>query len=235
MYAMLCVALQCYNGAMMASWIGQTFCNTGPLWDHQWVPFTKGQWFGALMFLLMSACKNCWTNSWEAWIKMSRCSFDISVMNDPTVSNLHVNLSTYPPMGFLTRFRWPFKCKLGCRGETQASTFEKILQNSACIKYKDSYANVWKDLEGMESYLLNSLKLSLKHGNTCWMVWTAWRHVLQGLREFVWLEILDTMLIQRYTFWWIWAVHIWYQFTDWSACSPVTPFSYMNFNPNMDK
>ena len=52
---------------MMMSWHGSTFHIAGPLWgestDHQWIPLTKGQWCGALMFPLFLAWTNCWTNN----------------------------------------------------------------------------------------------------------------------------------------------------------------------------
>ena len=42
----------------------------GPLWGEstgpRCIPLTKGQWCGVLMFPLMSAWTNCWTNSEEA-------------------------------------------------------------------------------------------------------------------------------------------------------------------------
>ena len=38
---------------------------TGPLWgesiSHRWIPVTRGQWHGALLFYLICA----WTNGWE--------------------------------------------------------------------------------------------------------------------------------------------------------------------------
>ena len=41
-----------------------TFRVTGPLWgestDHRWIPLTKGQWHGTLMFSLMLAKITCW-------------------------------------------------------------------------------------------------------------------------------------------------------------------------------
>ena len=47
-------------------WIGSAFRITGHLWwestDDRWIPLTKGQWCGALVFSLMSAWSNCWTN-----------------------------------------------------------------------------------------------------------------------------------------------------------------------------
>ena len=36
---------------MMMSWHGNIFCITGSLWEN---PLTKGQWWGALMFSLLS-------------------------------------------------------------------------------------------------------------------------------------------------------------------------------------
>ena len=32
--------------------------------SHWWIPLTKGQWCGPLIFSLMSAWATCWTNSW---------------------------------------------------------------------------------------------------------------------------------------------------------------------------
>ena len=49
---------------MMMSSTWNIFCVTGPLWGeftgHRWIPLTKGQWRGALMFSLICA----WTNGW---------------------------------------------------------------------------------------------------------------------------------------------------------------------------
>ena len=55
---------------MMTKWNGNTFRITGPfvrgIHRDQWIPFTKGQWCGALMLPLMSAWTNSWTNNREA-------------------------------------------------------------------------------------------------------------------------------------------------------------------------
>ena len=54
---------------MMASWNGNAFCITGPLWgeftSQQWLPFTMGQWCRALIHVvpLMLVWYKCWTNS----------------------------------------------------------------------------------------------------------------------------------------------------------------------------
>ena len=48
----------------MMSWNGKKFPVNGLCeGNHQWIIFTKGQFCEALMFPLMSACTNCWTNS----------------------------------------------------------------------------------------------------------------------------------------------------------------------------
>ena len=55
---------------MMTSWNGNTSCITAPLWGESigylWIAFTKDHWCRALMFPLMSACANYWSNSREA-------------------------------------------------------------------------------------------------------------------------------------------------------------------------
>ena len=43
--------------------------------------FTKGQWYGAWMFPLVSAWTNCWTNGREQVFEVSWRSFDITLMH----------------------------------------------------------------------------------------------------------------------------------------------------------
>ena len=51
----------------MASWYGNALCVTDHLWgestSYWWIPLTKDQWHGTLMFSLMSVWTNHWTNS----------------------------------------------------------------------------------------------------------------------------------------------------------------------------
>ena len=52
---------------VMTSSQGNAFRVTGHLWgefaDYRWIPFKKGQWYGPLMFLLMSVSINIWKNN----------------------------------------------------------------------------------------------------------------------------------------------------------------------------
>ena len=48
---------------------------------HRWIPFTKGQWRGALMFSLICAWINGWVNSREAGdLRRHRAHYDVTVM-----------------------------------------------------------------------------------------------------------------------------------------------------------
>ena len=55
-----------YNSIMM-SWHRNCFHITGPLWgestNHWWITLIMGQWYGALMFSLILAKTDYWTNS----------------------------------------------------------------------------------------------------------------------------------------------------------------------------
>ena len=59
-----------WQSYMKTSWLWSAFSITSPLWgestSHWWIPLTKSQWCGALIFPLMSALTNCWANSREA-------------------------------------------------------------------------------------------------------------------------------------------------------------------------
>ena len=49
----------------------------------RWIPRTKGQWRGALMFSLIRACINGWVNNGEAGdLRRNRAHYDVSVMGD---------------------------------------------------------------------------------------------------------------------------------------------------------
>ena len=48
---------------MMMSWHGNTFC-LSDLFLHWLIPLKKDQQHGTFRFSLISAWKNCWTNSW---------------------------------------------------------------------------------------------------------------------------------------------------------------------------
>ena len=69
---------------------GNIFRGTGPLWGestgHRYIPLTKdsphkGQWLGALMFSLICAWTNGWTNNREArYLKRHSAHYDFTVM-----------------------------------------------------------------------------------------------------------------------------------------------------------
>ena len=70
---------------MMMSSNGNIFRVTGPLCreftGHRWIPRTKGQWRGALMFSLISAWINSWVNNREAGdLRCNRAHYDVSVL-----------------------------------------------------------------------------------------------------------------------------------------------------------
>ena len=52
---------------MMPSLHGNAFHSADTLWrestSHWWIPLTKGQQYGALMFPLLLTCTGCWTNN----------------------------------------------------------------------------------------------------------------------------------------------------------------------------
>ena len=70
---------------MMTSSNGNIFRVTGPLCGEftvlRWIPHTKGQWRGALMFSLIYAWTNAWVNNREAGdLRRYRVHFDVTVM-----------------------------------------------------------------------------------------------------------------------------------------------------------
>ena len=70
---------------MMTSSNGNIFRVTGPLIGEftglRWIPHTKGQWRGALMFSLIYAWTNAWVNNREAGdLRRYRVHFDVTVM-----------------------------------------------------------------------------------------------------------------------------------------------------------
>ena len=47
----------------------------------RWIPLTKGQWRGALMFSLIFAWTNGWVNNWDAGdLRSNRAHYDVTVM-----------------------------------------------------------------------------------------------------------------------------------------------------------
>ena len=71
---------------MMTSSNGNIFRVTGPLCGefagHRWIPLTKGQWRGALMFSLICAWTNSWVNNWDAGdLRRQRSHYYVTVMN----------------------------------------------------------------------------------------------------------------------------------------------------------
>ena len=53
----------------------------GQLTGHRWIPRTKGQWRGALMFSLIFAWINGWVNNREAGdLRRFRAHYDVTVM-----------------------------------------------------------------------------------------------------------------------------------------------------------
>ena len=70
---------------MMTSSNGNIFHVTGHLCgeftSHRWIPCTKGQWRGALMFSLICAWMNGWVNNGEAvYLRRHRAHYDVIVM-----------------------------------------------------------------------------------------------------------------------------------------------------------
>ena len=76
------VPLCCY---MMTSLNGNIVRVTGPLWweftSCRWIPLTKGQWRGALIFSLICAWTNEWVNNRDAGdLRRHRAHYDVTVM-----------------------------------------------------------------------------------------------------------------------------------------------------------
>ena len=70
---------------MMTFSNGSIFCITSPLFGeftgHRWIPLTKGQWRGPLMFCLICVWINGWVNNREADdLKHHRTHYDFPVM-----------------------------------------------------------------------------------------------------------------------------------------------------------
>ena len=52
-----------------------------PFTGHRWIPSTKGQWRGALMFSLICVWINCWVNNHEAgYLRRYLAHYDVTVM-----------------------------------------------------------------------------------------------------------------------------------------------------------
>ena len=73
---------------MMMSSNANIFSVTGHLCreftGHQWTPYTKGQWRGALTFSLICAWINGWVNNHEAGNLRCHCAhYDVTVMTYP--------------------------------------------------------------------------------------------------------------------------------------------------------
>ena len=73
------------NTYMMTSSNGNTFRVTGPLCGeftgHRWIPRTKSQWCGTLMFSLIYAWINGWVNNREAGdLRRHGALYDVNVM-----------------------------------------------------------------------------------------------------------------------------------------------------------
>ena len=76
---------------MMMSSNGNIFRVTGHLCreftGHQWIPCTKGQWRGALMFSLICAWLNGWVNTRGAGeLRRHRAHYDVTVMSQRTLT-----------------------------------------------------------------------------------------------------------------------------------------------------
>ena len=70
------------NISMMTSSNGNIFRVTGHLCGEWWIPCTKGQWRGALMFSLICARINGWVNNGEAgYLRRHRAHYDVIVMS----------------------------------------------------------------------------------------------------------------------------------------------------------
>ena len=72
-------------GLMMTSSNGNIFRVTGPLCGeftgHRWIPLTKGQWRGALMFSSICAWINGWVNNRKTGdLRRHRTHYDVTVM-----------------------------------------------------------------------------------------------------------------------------------------------------------
>ena len=70
---------------------GNIFRVTGPLCGeftgHRWIPRTKGQWRGALMFSLICAWTNSWANNGYAGdLRRYRAHYDVIIMNGDLIS-----------------------------------------------------------------------------------------------------------------------------------------------------
>ena len=70
---------------MMTSSNGNLFCVTGHLCSEftgpRWIPLTKGQWRGALMFSMIYAWINSWVNNRKAGdLRRNHAHYEVSVM-----------------------------------------------------------------------------------------------------------------------------------------------------------
>ena len=61
-----CIWCELSNSGSWWKHFPTTGTSCGELIDHRWIPFTKGQWFGALVFPLVSASANWGTNDRNA-------------------------------------------------------------------------------------------------------------------------------------------------------------------------
>ena len=81
-----CLWLLHWHEIMVTSSNGNNFRVTGPLWGestgYRWIPLTKGQWRGALMFSLICDWTNGWANNRGAGdLRRHRANHDVTVMS----------------------------------------------------------------------------------------------------------------------------------------------------------
>ena len=74
-----------WSDNMMASSNGNIFCVTGlscgEFTGQRWIPLTKGQWRGVLMFSLICAWTKGWVNNLDAGdLSRHRAHYDVTVM-----------------------------------------------------------------------------------------------------------------------------------------------------------
>ena len=87
--------------SMMTSSNGNIFRVTGLLCGeftgHQWIPLTKGQWRGALIFSLICAWINAWVNNREAGnLRRHRAHYDVIVMDEVRFVSKQASLKYHP-------------------------------------------------------------------------------------------------------------------------------------------